>query len=536
MDIVSHKVRGIGQDFPELIGTHLAWSLKDPARQVQYNAIEKEISYIPHGKVDPQKVKLGHFSDREDCSILDEEESSMIDASDVELNMMLAAKRSRTQTRAQKIFIQVVNTTCGQLFVDFPNGLRQSEFDFALKEFQPEMTDCHVLLQEHLKWRQGKNREKVDEVFAPMYEPFGGMMSDFSSATYQERGGIRVFGNSEMDYTEWAEVNVGAPAYIFSVHSESGWYTYIYTGLYVHCIGREKFRGIAFSHDEVIYSIDPVPVLKLRDENRVVVSLNWQKYPIPEGNVLHRVVCRTRGGDHVVVGSSYSGMEGSWASKCTLSQLQELYAEGKLCPAETGQLDQVVRLQTQLAELEAKIDEIQSLRVSPPYAFVPDVDVGVDFRSGSTLDQGLKLHYFRYAEGPDSWGISAEGTLVMTCPAKEIKTGRVKFMVVGGAVRFCLLRTNVPVHKLTLAGFLTTEVVQLEKMKEGYVSCYLPWSYRVGPKEMSDHIGGLRFSIERVFLGQHVALSNVCLPLINLPRLYVKRHDVYESIGVSFLV
>jgi len=79
------------------------------------------------------------------------------------------------------------------------------------------MEDLQVILQESLVWTQTAKRERITEVFVPIFQPYGASQDDFENAKFTEDTGYCLFGNCSESYSAWAEINPGRTVFFFLV-------------------------------------------------------------------------------------------------------------------------------------------------------------------------------------------------------------------------------------------------------------------------------------------------------------------------------
>jgi hypothetical protein len=532
-DVVKPKIKvgsPIGDEMPELLCGPLSWSLRSQTKKV----------VGPDNKLIDIPLKTMRYTQEVDLNkiMLKYEHNPLTadDAFDVEKNTIECAKRQTRQTSGQRMFISTVNTTCGNLFVEYASQLRPSEYAIQVPERQPRMADIHVLYQSHLMWKQGSDREIVTDVYLPICEPYGGAMDDFSNATFEEEGGRRVFGTAGVNYTEWAELDVGMPVFLFSCYSVSGWYTYLYSGPVVRCVGREKFRGIVFERDEVIYSLDSVSSFKLNDVNRPIVNLNWKKYPMTCDGTIHRVVCRNGEGDSVIVCSTFSASRGIWPSKCTIEQIQEMYKDGRLAPNEKSKLEDLKYLDDKMINLQGEVLEIHQKVVNNSHVLIPDQVEGLS-RSESIMTLKAKHLYIDKIRSINAEIYECQGDFTVRTGNVEQSYGKVTFYDIGGVALMCLTRCPVRINQLGSNDFTEVMVLEFQRVGNVYGTTYLPWYYRtnVSSTQMKDQGGGLQFKFENCGFRAIIKPSFLGVRMINMPRILIRSYGIYYVAYLSVL-
>jgi hypothetical protein len=148
----------------------------------------------------------------------------------VEHDILKGAKLTTYRTQGNMNFLQCVNMTCTDLIVNYDGHVSEIEHSGNVLNVVPQIEDLLVLFQSNLVFKQGFNRDCVTEFYVPVFQPFGGELTDFVNASYVERSKTRIIGNSSVSYVKWAEINFGDPLFIFSCRSLEEWYTYVYTG------------------------------------------------------------------------------------------------------------------------------------------------------------------------------------------------------------------------------------------------------------------------------------------------------------------
>jgi len=529
---VSHFVKRIGDELPELTCGPLAWSLRDKTRVFRYATTIDESSTVPVRREENVsrvsdnieellgKVNVGLETDQ--------------DIMDVEATTTRFCCSQRVQTRAQKIFISVVNYTCGSLYVEYAASLPQSDFAIESVKRLPDMRDMQVLLHPGLQWQQGEFSEFVEEVYIPMFEPFGGSLCDFADATFEEQQARRVFGTVGPTYTEWAEFETGATLFIFSCRSQSGWYTYLYTGVAVRCIGRAKFRGMVFERDEVIYSLDDVEQFKLFDHDRPVVNFHWRKYPFVLDGTVHRVVCRDMERGHVVLYAA-SGVRNKWPSKCTIEDVMAKYNEGKLAPLEMTNIRDGIDLHNEMVNLKGRLNELVVKQSGSSVLIIPDT-ITPCLRPCTIMTECEKLTYFDYCAREGAVGIEYEGMFCVKARDVERRVARVRFCEIQNRVRACVLIGGSVRALHNPFDFKNALILSFMKFGGNYTTGELPWYYRVrwtGPNVVNRR-GGLTFSLEDCQSVGFVRVRNVNTHftafVINL-----RSNDVYIPSWLSFM-
>jgi len=533
-DIVSHVLHPISAEFPELRSGPRAWSLLD---KVTYSTpVVSDVELFSEPVV--------HHAEHFHCATINglSLDSSALDMPPTDPDGIMAdiikgARMTTYKTQGNRNFIQCVNTTCPDLICSFDDHVTEILHASNVSNVIPAIEDLFVLFQETLVWKQGPQRSNVTEFDVPIFQPFGGSLDDFSSSTYQERSSVRVLGNTGADYTKWAEINLGDPLFIFSCLSIDGWFTYVYTGITVRCIGRTKFSGVCFGHDEVIYSLKDVQSLVMLDQRRPVVNVNWRPYPITDATKLTRIVCRSSTGDDVFVHSVLKS-DSPWISQCTIEELSQMYNKNFLAPDVAHHIDALITYHMSVGVPEYDLIEIAQC-YSPPKIemekMVPVVPYTRGRRHGMSRVQ--KENVFDPRSTMSRNGELFCGELVVNSPKCSYKLGSVNFAVCSNKVRIAVIDSGVDMTRLSDEERFEQTIVELRRANHGFTSPYLDWEYRVRVgSNIFEGRNDLQISIQEIsFTNRLVLLKTRFLKKYNLPGLMLRTGTTYRSIALSIL-
>jgi hypothetical protein len=177
-------------------------------------------------------------------------------------------------------------------------------------------------------------------------------------------------------YTDWAQIVVGEVVYFFSCESKSGWITYKYTSFGIHPVGTQKFRGVGYTHDKVIYCVDKLPETAVWQGEEVICNLQWQKFPVRYTPQLTRLVCRRYNGGHAIVQAVYQEHTREAKFGMTIDELC------KLCPEKQSQV--------QTVEIEFRTKKLL-YEVEDPILCANGL-AGIDYEE-SNINDGMEMLY-----------------------------------------------------------------------------------------------------------------------------------------------
>jgi len=532
--VVSHKMDFLGCNFPELKEGPAGWSLFDQKTHPVQKFVETESCVEPW--------RYNEFVALNECGLENlyveetQDDDFKYEFEDMERDMISQFSRMDYQTDDHKMFILAVNTSCSDMYVDYPDELPYVNASKILADRKGTIDDIYCLYQKCLKIKQGVDREIVDEVFLPFIEPFGGTLDEFKHAKFEEESGTRIFGNSSDSYTAWAEINVGRPVFFFSCHSRSGWYNYVYTGQSVRCVSRTMFRGVGFEGDEVIYSLDDYPAILVQDEYKPVLNMKWQKFPIKQQDGLTRVVCKRNGNDHVIVTSVYSNSV-AWSSRLTLEQLNLHYDLGLLSPCIASEYKDMQRFdlygdQSGYTAIELNnmyalplVDDIQSV------AIVPVHDEG----NLQCVPEEEKADYCDRMHSKKYYGTRGTAVLSIEVQGVDLNLGIVSYTSQMDIVR--LILTNVKGVEFDSQPCTKTHtMVKLRRGLTGFKSEDFRWWYRiVRDNVINEYKGGLKFKLRGLAGFKRTHIKGNVSGGFPATQLYLRTGSCYRQVGLRFL-
>lgn len=471
---VTHLCRGIGVDFPEVVRGPIGWSFTDKSENRLRDESDVEMNYVPGGM---WTQGMRSMLTLEDLPISDDGPEDVEDVSNVEETTVKYARVSTILTSGNKCFLSAANRTCGVLELQIDADVQADTHDQLRKQRAPRVADIHVLLQNRLVGFQTLAHERIIDFWLPMMEPYGGELNDFRDASYEELKGRRIIGNSERNYAEWAELDVGEPFYFFSCKSISGWYTYLYTGPAVYCVGRERFRGLAFERDDVVYSLDKLGSFVLNEYNRPIVNLVWQKYPIRDDKVLSRIVCRTDDGGVICAYSMYCAQQGQWSSRVTIEQIRELYNQGKLSPEDT-------RRMVQAKQIDLAIDDMRHMKKMAsvktelnPFILSPDI-TGNNPLQNCQEKYSAKCAYAKQILEIGVMGVEYEGTQLLEDGRGVSRGAKVHFVAVNDCVRGFVMQADLKMVTWSPTELFAMTTIKYDRIGTEFTTVKLPWRTR----------------------------------------------------------
>lgn len=535
-EVVSHRVSPLKDDFPELKTSPKGWSLKGTEREIFPTFYETESSVLPG-----ITRMVGGLSSDESSQYLDfDEPPGQYEehvVGDMEGDLTGQYKRTRFQTVGQRRLINCVNLYSVGLYVDYSDMMTIQEYEHVLKTEVAQMEDLQVILQESLVWTQTAKRERITEVFVPIFQPYGASQDDFENAKFTEDTGYCLFGNCSESYSAWAEINPGRTVFFFSCYSESGWYTYLYTGECVHCIGRQKFRGFAFENDEVIYSMEDTKEMMFFDHYKPVVNLNWTVFPLSDCPGLKRIVCKRNGQDHVVLNAIYNRTD-EWASKWRISDLREMYFQGQLSPVVQAEMTQVKDWYEAKGMVNYTLNELNNCYSdfgTHDQHDVPLVPVLMESeRQLLTLsDKAIfltRMKKVRYK------GMLVSGILNVWMGKSLYSSLRVRSVVRANVIVVVMLENHHRLSSLTFEEIKNQSMFLLVRQGNDYVSADMNWGYRyISGMRVNQSELKMRFTYTNVVSrGSTSFVGRVC-SLTDVGPIYVETGRCYRRLSLCFL-
>jgi len=320
----SYVIKAFNNQILDLTCHPGSWSMKDPPMKQESYFYGEEVYFT-------QKAQEGGFVEIPNLEFVDDGNEAMTEYTyfDVEDTLKKSHRHRRTTIIGEDYLIHSANGTGSGFVISETPKLDIIDFLASAENYCPKLNDLFCLFRENLNMFQFDAREKISEVYIPVTQPYEGSFNDFRHASYQEENQFKVIGNNQTNYDAWSELIMGPANYIFSCKSQSGWRTYMYTGHSIIVVGAERFRGVVYPADEVIYSVGDVSTFNFHAVSRPVVNLQWRKFPVKLENTLTRIICRTDFGDAALVSATYHSARGVKVREVTIGEFQEIYQNGK---------------------------------------------------------------------------------------------------------------------------------------------------------------------------------------------------------------
>lgn len=531
-EVVSHQVNCLKDEFPELKVGRRGWSLIGTQNRIFPTFYETETSVLPTRGHIIGANNHENSAQYVEC-VMPEGDYDGPEVLNFEEQLISQYEKTKYQTNGQKRLINCVNLFSKDLFVNYDHMMSLTEFEFEKEHNKPEVEDLQVLLQKHLKWTQTEFREEIVEMYVPIFQPYGASLDDFNDAKFTEDRGFCLLGNCEKSYTAWAEIQTGDTIFIFSCRSQSGWYTYVYTGSIVRCISRTKFRGFGFENDSVIYSLEDVSEILFTDSYKPVVNLSWSMFPVLEHDGLRRIICRRDDNEHVVLNSVYDH-KGQWSSKCVIADLKNLYEQGRLSPVVQSEITCVKEWYEAKGQIDYNLREVNDCYVE--YGMHDSYDVPlVPVMKGKSqlLSDEAKTQMISRGTKSRYKGALCTGILKVWIGEKLYSSLRVQSVVRNNKMVVIILEKHDRLKSMNYDEMLIQSMFQMIRQGTRYVSQLMNWGYRyISGMKVNESDLKLWFSYEEVVNQGSTQLESRPCTLIDIGDIYVECGRCYRRMSI----